>query len=504
MQTKRSVIRNTALSYAGQAYTLLVGILIMPFYLGHMGAEAYGLIGFFSVLQAWLQLLDAGLSPSLVRAVAHQQAADTLDFHSGRLLRSFEIIFLPLTGACCAAMYLGSEWIAVHWLNAKDLSTQTLVECIGLMGVIIALRLYSTLYKSGIQGLEQHAWLNIANVIIATLRYFGGLFLVSTISSDPVMFFQFQVLVGLIETLIFAGRAYQQMPTPSWLTGFDWALVKPIIPFAASMSGTAVLWIVLTQIDKVLLSELLPLNEYGYFSLVALITTGIMMLSNPLAQTLLPRLTVLMAEGRRDDMHALYLAANRFVCTFLFPLAALIALHAHDMVYAWSGDVPAAEWSRSVLPWYSLGSAIMAVSAFQFYLQYAHGQMHLHVCYSVISALITVPVMFLAIHFYGAVGAAIAWFVLRSVSFAIWPMVVHQRLAPGINSLWLRDIIRISVMTAVGLAISEPLLRLIADESRFNTFMGLAVSGLVTLVVVAVSYKPLVTKISVLFSKPST
>ena len=345
MQTKRSVIRNTALSYAGQAYTLLVGILIMPFYLGHMGAEAYGLIGFFSVLQAWLQLLDAGLSPSLVRAVAHQQAAETQEYLSGRLLRSFEIIFLPLASLCCVAMHAGSEWIAVHWLNAKELSTETLVECIGLMGIVIALRLYSTLYKSGIQGLEQHAWLNIANVIIATLRYFGGLFLVSTISSDPVLFFEFQVLVGLVEALIFAARAYQQMPTPTWLTGFNWQLVKPIIPFAASMSGTAVLWIVLTQIDKVLLSELLPLNEYGYFSLVALITTGIMMLSNPLAQTLLPRLTVLMAEGRRDDMHALFLAANRFVCTFLFPLAALIALHAHEMVYAWSGDRPAAALS---------------------------------------------------------------------------------------------------------------------------------------------------------------
>jgi O-antigen/teichoic acid export membrane protein len=504
MQTKRSVIRNTALSYAGQAYALMVGILIMPFYLGHMGAEAYGLIGFFSVLQAWLQLLDAGLSPSLVRAVAHQQSSDAADRYSGRLLRSFEIIFLPLAGLCCVVIYLSSEWIAVNWLNAKDLSTQTLVHCIGLMGIVIALRLFSTLYKSGIQGLEQHAWLNIANVIIATLRYFGGLLLVSTISNDPVIFFEFQVLVGVIETLIFASRAYQQMPTPHWLTGFDWHLVKPIIPFAASMSGTTVLWIMLTQIDKVLLSELLPLNEYGYFSLVALITTGIMMLANPLAQTLLPRLTVLMAEGRRDDMHTLFLAANRFVCTFLFPLAALIALHAHDMVFAWSGDLPAADWSRSILPWYSLGSAIMAVSAFQFYLQYAYGQMRLHIWYSVVSAVITVPVMFLTIREYGAPGAAIAWFVLRLVSFAIWPMIVHQRLAPGIHGQWLRDIIRISVMTAVGLAISEPVLRLIANENRINIFLGLAASGLITLLVVAASYKPLVTKISVLFSKAST
>jgi O-antigen/teichoic acid export membrane protein len=504
MQTRRSVIRNTALSYAGQAYALLVGILIMPFYLGHLGAEAYGLIGFFSVVQAWLQLLDAGLSPSLVRAVAHQQGAAAAERSTGRLLRSFEMIFLPLAAMCCLAMYLGSEWIAVHWLNAKVLSPQTLIDCIGLMGVIIALRLYSTLYKSGIQGLEQHAWLNAANVIIATVRYFGGLLLVSVYSQDPIDFFVFQAVVGVIEALIFAARAYQQMPTPTWHTGFDWALVKPIVPFAANMSGAAILWIVLTQIDKVLLSELLPLHEYGYFSLVALITTGIMMLSNPVAQTLLPRLTVLMAEGRRDDMHALFLAAHRFICTFLFPLAALIALHADAMVYAWSGDQAAAQWCRSILPWYSLGSAIMAVSAFQFYLQYAYGEMRLHMWYSVVSALITVPVMVAAIHFHGAFGAAIAWFVLRVVSLAVWPAVVHNKLAPGIHSQWLRDITRISVMTGIGLALSEPIFRAIAGTDRLSTFVGLAVSGLITLIVVAASYRPLVTRISVLFSKPST
>ena len=47
-----SVIRNTGLNYLGQAYALLIGILILPFYLGHLGAEAYGLIGFFAVSSA--------------------------------------------------------------------------------------------------------------------------------------------------------------------------------------------------------------------------------------------------------------------------------------------------------------------------------------------------------------------------------------------------------------------------------------------------------------------
>ncbi|PHN44339.1 Membrane protein involved in the export of O-antigen and teichoic acid [Pseudomonas syringae] len=504
MPGKHSLIRNTLLNYGGQAYVLLVGILIMPFYLGHLGAEAYGLIGFFTLLQAWLQLLDAGLSPSLVRAVAHQRDTPASKQYLGRLLRSFELVFLPMAMFCALLVCIASPWIAAHWLNANTLQPDTLTHCITLMGIIIALRLYSTLYKSAIQGLEQHGWLNVANVLIATLRYFGGLVLVSQFSRDPRDFFEFQLAVGLIETLWFAGKARGQMPAPHWLTGLDWPLIKPILPFAASLSLSAVLWIVLTQVDKALLSNLLPLGQYGYFSLVALIATGIVMLTNPLVQTLLPRLTVLMAEGRRDEMHALFLAANRFACTFLFPLAAVIALYAEPLILAWTGDPVAANWSRPVLGWYALGSAIMAASAFQFYLQYAYGRMHLHLWYSLISTLVSVPVMVLAIHYQGVYGAALAWFFLRATSFAIWPAIVHRHLAPGLHRQWLSDILRISVMTAAGLVVSAPVFNLIAGESRSSVLLALALSGLVTLTLVATSHRPLASKLYVLFSKPST
>ncbi|MFH4146482.1 hypothetical protein WAI91_21225, partial [Acinetobacter baumannii] len=90
--------------------------------------------------------------------------------------------------------------------------------------------------------------------------------------------FVFQLVVGLLEALLFASKARRQMPAPRWLTGLDWQLIKPLLPFAAGLSLSSVLWIVLTQVDKVLLSNLLPLDQYGYFSLVALIATGIVML----------------------------------------------------------------------------------------------------------------------------------------------------------------------------------------------------------------------------------
>ena len=501
-----SMLRNTGLSYAGQAYAMLIGILILPFYLGHLGAEAYGLIGFFAVLQAWLQLLDAGLSPSLVRQIAHfrgRNGSAAQRYEPGQLLRSFELIFLPLALLTALSIHFASGWIAHQWLQAEELNSATIVHCISLMGLMIGLKLYATLYKSGLQGLELHAWLNSANVIVATLRYFGGLFLVANISQNPQDFFVFQAAVGLLETLIFAVKAYSLMPNPKLLTGFNWAVVKPVLPFAAGISLTSVLWIVLTQLDKVLLSNVLPLKEYGYFSLVALMSTGIMTLTNPLVQTLLPRMTMLVAEDRIADMQALYLNATRFVCSLLFPLAGVISFHAADLVFAWTGDAEAANWSRQILPWYVVGSAIMAVTAFQFYLQYAYGQLRLHVWFSVVSAVLSIPVVIYATLEHGVYGAALAWFGLRMLTFLIWPSMVHKRFGPRLHRPWLQDLLRITAMTGLGLLIGEPVFAAISSENRFDILLGLAVSGLICLTLVAFTSRPVVMRLYVMMTKSS-
>ena len=47
-----------------------MGFVFVPVYISYLGIEAYGLIGLFATLQAWLSLLDLGLSPTLNREMA--------------------------------------------------------------------------------------------------------------------------------------------------------------------------------------------------------------------------------------------------------------------------------------------------------------------------------------------------------------------------------------------------------------------------------------------------
>src|SRR4051812_2832418 len=113
----RSLNLNIAANYAGQLYTGLIGIAMVPVYLRMMTAEAYGLVGFFALLQAWAQLLDLGLSATVTREAARFGAGkrDVRGFRD--LLRSFEWFFWPLGLLLAAVLAWQAQAISHSWLD---------------------------------------------------------------------------------------------------------------------------------------------------------------------------------------------------------------------------------------------------------------------------------------------------------------------------------------------------------------------------------------------------
>jgi hypothetical protein len=122
-------------------------------------------------------------------------------------------------------------------------------------------------------------------------------------------------------------------------------------------------------------------------------------------------------------------------------------------LWAWTGDTLAAEWGGPILFWFVLGNGLLAIGAFQYYLQFAHGKLRLHVIFSTLSGCIQIPVIIYAALEYGALGVAIVWFVLRLVTFVIWTPIVHSQYAPGIHWPWLlKDVAPAYLLTVILLA----------------------------------------------------
>lgn len=478
----QSVKKNAIANYLGTFYALVVGIVCLPLYLKYLGAEAYGLVGFFTVMQAWLGILDLGFSPTLSRQAAYARSKANGFNTFADILKSFELLFAVLSVGIFAAMYVCSDIMAGNWFKANELSQGIIATAVILMGLIVAFRFQSTLYRSGIMGLEHQVWLNKVNVVFSSLKFVGALLFMAFVSADITHYFIYQTVIVVVEFLVIRIKLYSLLPEGLNLAPrFVWPQVKQILPFSLGIAYTASLWVLVTQLDKLILSKVLPLAEYGYFALVAVIAGGLLQLTSPISQAIQPRLTLLFAKGNTEQALQLYRNSAQVVATIVFSVAVMLAVFAGPLIYAWSGDIAAADWGKSVLPWFALGNAVLAMGAFQYYLQFAMGKLRLHVIGSSISAALQLPIIAYAAINYGAVGAGVAWFSFRCLFFLIWSPIVHRSYFPGLHSKWLFKDIMPSVL-AFGLLskiLFEFNLGWGLDYSRFTIFLAISVLAIV-------------------------
>lgn len=432
-----SIKKNVLFNYLGQFYIAFVGILILPLFLKHMGAEAYGLIGFFTLLQGWLQLLDLGMSPTMGREVARLKGQPQSAYQLRSVVRSLEFIFVTIATIIFSIIFFSRSWISHEWLTVNELDIGNVTTCIGIVAIIICLRWIASLYRSGINAYEQQVWMNVVDIVLATLRSPIALVIVIFSKGNILYYFSYQLFIVLIELLVIASRFYGLLPKINQrLSLVNIEELKRIAPFALGIAYTGGIWVITTQLDKLLLSKVLSLAEYGYFSLIATISAGLSILSGPISKAVLPRMTALLSQGKEAEMLTLYRKASRLVVCLIAPVTIVLMLFAKEVVYAWTGNMSAAEWTAPILPLYIAGNGLLAILAFQYYLQYAHGKLKLHVAYNTAYILITVPLIFYAVFNYGAIGTGYVWLGCQICTLFIWMPYVHRIFAPGLHWKW--------------------------------------------------------------------
>jgi len=448
-----SLKRNILASYASQIYVTLIGIVMVPMYVRYMGAEAYGLIGFFAMLQSWFQLLDMGLTPTMAREMARFNggASDALSLR--RLLRALEGIFVSIAVLGGMIMIIGSDVIATNWLNVKQLPLAEVQHAIGLMGMIMALRWVAGLYRGAINGFEQLVWLSGFNIAVATVRFVLVIPLFIYIGTSPAQFFSYQLVVAVMELVVLVIQTYHLLPkvTIGQRTPWQLAPLRGILKFSLSVAFTSSVWVFVTQTDKLVLSKILPLADYAYFTLAVLMASGVMIVSGPISGALLPRLTRLSAEGDEAGLIRLYRCATQCVGVIAAPVALVLACFSKQVLWAWTGDAEIARIASPVLTLYALGNGVLAFGAFPYYLQYAKGDLKMHLIGNAIFIVLLIPVLILATLKYGVIGAGWAWLGANLIYFLIWVPNVHRYFMKGLHVQWLlHDVVVPLCLPALG------------------------------------------------------
>ena len=448
MPLKQNIVAN----YGSQIYVALIGVVMLPVYLQYMGPEAYGLVAFFALLQAWFQLLDMGLVPTMARhtALFGGGAGTALNFR--RLLRSMEGIFFCVAFVGATLLVLGASSVAEHWLRVAHLPKEQVINAIQLMALIAVLRWMGELYRGVISGFERMVWLGAFSSVVATVRFVLVIPFLVWVGSTPTEFFTFQLIVAVLEALVLMRKAYVLLPAvPGKVTGWSWQPLRDVLGFSTAMALASLVWVVVSQTDKLLLSSLLPLADYGWFSLSVLAAGGVLLLTGPIAAALMPRLTALHGQGNDDAILILYHQATQWAGLLVWPACFVLAWYAERVLWVWTGNTELAAQAAPTLRLYALGNAAMALGAFPYYLQFAKGQLRLHLLGTGFFVLLLLPCLFWAVGRYGAVGAGWTWLAVNLVYLALWVPLVHARHVRGLHRRWLlHDVAPIAVLAMGG------------------------------------------------------
>lgn len=437
MSLKANIVAN----YVGQGWRALMSLAFVPLYIHYLGIEAYGLIGLFTVLQAWLALLDMGLRPVLSREMARFMGGAHDAQSIADLLRTTELLALAIAIFFAGIVWAGSGWLATDWVRTIEITTPVVAQAFALMGLVAALQFIESLFTSALSGLQRQVLQNAIAGFIATLRAVGAVGVLMWLSPTIQAFFVWQGIVSVISVGLFVAAIYTSLPRPARPARFSAASVKAVRTYAGGMVGITLLSFLLTQIDKILLSRQLPLDQLGHYLLAAVIAGSMSILATPVGAAYYPRFTELVACGDDLSLREAFHQTAQLTAVPLVAATVMLIMFGERLLLAWTHD---AALSRDVAPLLgviAIGTMFNGFMSVPYLLQLAHGWTSLSIKISCLAVAALVPAILFLVPRFGAMAAAAIWATLNVAYVLIGAQFVFERLLGSEKRSWyLQDI----------------------------------------------------------------
>ena len=449
--------RNIAANVAGRIWGIASFYLFIPIYLRLLGAEAYGVVGFYMVMLGVLVIADLGLTSTLSREMARLGALDSARGDRRDLMLSLERLYLAITLVAGLGVVVLAPVIAERWLQARAIPRHEMIVVLRLMGIALALQMSGNFYFGGLLGLERLVAANSLQVGWAMLRAGASALALWLIAPTLMVFFVTAIITNLgylVATRIACWRALGSPEGGS----FRRDLLSQTWRYSAAMAGMTILSSFLSQLDKLVVSRLLPLDVFTHYSLASTLSQAPVIVGAAIATALFPRLTMLAAAGPPESLRRFYHAGSQLVAVVTFPLGLTLAAFAPEVLLFWTRSPATASTAGSAGSLLLVGSTVLAILLVPYQLALAYGRVGLNLCIGIAQLFVIAPALWVLVSRDGLVGAGWVWLGLNVSTGLIMIPLLHRRVMPGATRSWLlTDVARPLIATLAVLAVGRVL-----------------------------------------------
>ncbi len=200
---------------------------------------------------------------------------------------------------------------------------------------------------------------------------------------------------------------------------------------------------------KVILTKMLSLEMFGYYSLANILVMNMNRFSGPVVKAIYPRLASLFILGADEEIVKLYHKSSQLVSVLILPASVVVAFFSKEILLLWTRDIVTADQTWFLVSVLLIGSTFNSLMFIPYALQLASGWTRLGFFTNLVSVFILAPLFFVLIKQFGAIGAATTWGILSIGYFLFTIPIMHLRLIPDEKWRWYFQDIGLPLLVAL-------------------------------------------------------
>lgn len=417
---------NIAANFLGKLLQAIVLLIFIPVYARLLGAEAFGLIGFFTSLLAVFAILDGGLSLAAAREAARAYSVPADRNAAWGVIGSIEKVYWIVAVAMGALLVISSGYIAESWLKRGQLAAEDVRIAVIMMSIALSIRWPVSVYSGVLLGSNRQVLVNIVNLIITVLKSLGAVLILIFVSRSIIAYFVWQTIACIVETAAFY-VCFRSLKTKNNVSSsLKTSGISKVFQFSAGISVLNILVMIINQTDKLVISKYLPLEMLGYYSLAVTLTGAMFMVSSSVTTATFPRFTGFFANDNRLGAAALYHTVTEHLAVTLAGIAAVFIFFPVEVLLIWTKRPEIAAQGSVSLSLLGFGMMLNGIVQVVNLLQLAAGKTRTLINFYSIAALVAVPCSLLFIPRYGIAGGGIACVVVNLLLYFSAPYLANH------------------------------------------------------------------------------
>lgn len=470
------ITKNIVANILGKLWAFVSIYLFVPIYIGLLGIENYGIIIFYAILQTFLTLADNGLSATLNREFAREVSDPD---YKRSLLKTFETVYISIAIIIVVFVWFGADYIASTFLKSDSISLDDLVHCVRMMGITIAFYIFATLYQSGLNGLQRQVISNVLSIAYNVVK--AGLVIIPLLIWTSVhVYFYWQIVVVVLYCLVLRYYVYRYLGSSK--AKIRYGYFKPLWRYILGMIFMALIYAANTQVDKLVVGNLLSLTDFSYYGLASSVGQAALILVSPIGIAFFPELVRSISIRDEQRTTALFHRFAHVISIISATVVMILFYYADPYIAIWQQDSSLAGAIAPTARILLIGYFFLALQLAPYYLALANGHTKTNVVMGILTILLVVPGIAWMAGKYGLWGAAIPWLAVNFIiTWMLGFMIIHKFLY-GELFVWLWNDCFIPMMITVIISLPLHLILQLLPQGELTLVYG-CMLGLIMLYV---------------------